>query len=136
MPLLEALHAASTWALVGLIWTIQVVHYPLFSRVGEEQFPIYEREHCRRITWIVAPMMLVELVTAYLLWRADPGLYQTAGLVIVGSLWGVTGLFFTPLHNRLSNGFEPRAHDLLVWANWLRTALWSVRGILVFQLVC
>ncbi|WP_407539465.1 hypothetical protein Q0M94_15005 [Deinococcus radiomollis] len=26
------LHAAVTWALVGLILTIQLVHYPLFSR--------------------------------------------------------------------------------------------------------
>ena len=34
MSALLAAHAAATWALVGLIWTVQVVHYPLFALVG------------------------------------------------------------------------------------------------------
>lgn len=27
-------HAAATWAMVGLVWFVQVVHYPLFAQVG------------------------------------------------------------------------------------------------------
>ena len=41
------LNFASTWAMVGLIWLIQIVHYPLFSRVGADQFKLYEQEHQR-----------------------------------------------------------------------------------------
>ncbi len=48
------LHLGSTWFMVGLIWLIQIVHYPLFARVGVEQFVPYEREHSRLITYIVA----------------------------------------------------------------------------------
>ena len=31
-------NVALAWFLAGLIWTIQVVHYPLFARVGREGF--------------------------------------------------------------------------------------------------
>jgi hypothetical protein len=33
MSLLFSFHNASTWALVGLIWTIQLAHYPLFANI-------------------------------------------------------------------------------------------------------
>ena len=53
--------AATTLPLVGLIWTIQLVHYPLFDGVGAEGFAAYERRHAAAITWLVAPLMLGEL---------------------------------------------------------------------------
>ena len=34
--LLLLLHAAATLFMTGLIWFVQVVHYPLFARVGED----------------------------------------------------------------------------------------------------
>lgn len=44
-----AVHAASTMAMVGLIWTVQVVHYPLFESVGAEAYPNYQSRHIDRI---------------------------------------------------------------------------------------
>lgn len=38
-------NVALAWFLAGLIWTIQVVHYPLFPRVGREGFAAYEQAH-------------------------------------------------------------------------------------------
>jgi hypothetical protein len=38
MTILLVIHLAVTWALLGLIWTIQVVHYPLFKDVGRDCF--------------------------------------------------------------------------------------------------
>ena len=58
---------AQVWAtlfMVGLIWFVQVVHYPLFAHVGRTQFPEYERLHNQFTTWIVGPVMLLELTTA------------------------------------------------------------------------
>ena len=52
--MLPLANAAVACALTGLIWTIQVVHYPLFARVGEAEWRAYEREHQRRITLVVA----------------------------------------------------------------------------------
>ncbi len=44
------IHAAITWALVGLIWTIQVVHYPLLKNVGQAEFVAYHDRHMSLIT--------------------------------------------------------------------------------------
>lgn len=57
-------HAAATWAMVGLIWFVQVVHYPLFAAVDAAESPVYARLHQRRTTWVVGPPMLVERATA------------------------------------------------------------------------
>ncbi|MFT6364052.1 MAG: hypothetical protein ACJAZ8_002475, partial [Planctomycetota bacterium] len=37
------LHLALTWALVGLIWTVQLVQYPSFALVGEAEFAAYHK---------------------------------------------------------------------------------------------
>lgn len=132
--MLWALQAASTWAMVGLIWFVQVVHYPLFSRVGEESFPAFSNDHSRLTTFVVLPLMSVELVTSYLLWTRSPQALTGLGLGAVVILWLTTLLFYAPLHGRLARGFEPETWSLLVRANWFRTWLWSARGLLVFFL--
>ncbi len=50
------LHALATWTLVGLIWFVQMVHYPLFSLVTGETSPRYAAEHQRRTSWVVVPV--------------------------------------------------------------------------------
>lgn len=120
---------ASTLPLVGLIWTIQLVHYPLFELVGEETQVDYQKAHMSRITWIVAPLMLVELVAAGGLWLlapADP--WAIAGGVLVAITWASTALIQVPCHNRLAGGFHQPSHRRLVDSNWIRTIAWSLRG--------
>jgi hypothetical protein len=39
----------------------------LFAHVGAAAFPAYHTQHTRRITWVVAPLMLTELASAALL---------------------------------------------------------------------
>ena len=55
--------------LTGLIWTIQIVHYPLFEQVGEDRFVRYHERHMRRITWVAGPLMLIEAGSAALLFH-------------------------------------------------------------------
>ena len=95
----------------------------------------YQAEHMRRITWIVAPLMSMELVTGCLLvWKAPPGVpvWQVgAGLGLLLVTWGSTALVQVPLHASLSDGFDDDTHRRLVRTNWLRTGAWLLRGILV-----
>ncbi len=72
VPSVLALHLAVTCALVGLIWFVQLVHYPLFAAVGEAGYPDYQRRHVRWTTVVVAPLMLVEAATAAWLAAAPP----------------------------------------------------------------
>lgn len=128
------IHAASTWALVGLIWTIHVVHYPLFAAVGSG-FRSYHESHMSRITWIVGPLMLLELASGLVLWSDPPagtsGRLWLVGLVLLGVVWVETGLFAVPQHGRLESGFEAETHGALMAGNLVRTLAWTARGALV-----
>ncbi|MEM1107232.1 MAG: hypothetical protein AAGH99_00900 [Planctomycetota bacterium] len=128
-------NAAVTLYMVGLIWMVQIVHYPLFDGVGEAGFAAYEDRHTRGMTGIVLPPMMIELVTAIILvaWRPEassmiPRWMMWAGLGLVVFLWAVTFLLSVPQHAKLAQGFDPRAYRLLVDTNWLRTAAWTLRG--------
>lgn len=133
--MLLVVHAALTWALAGLILTIQLVHYPLFARVGAAGYGAYQQEHVRRITGLVAPLMLAELMTgAALLFRPPPFVSAASvalGLALIVLIWLSTALLQSPAHGRLTTGFDPREHARLVKTNWARTLLWLGRSLLV-----
>ena len=134
------LHALSTTIMAGVIWTMQLVHYALFVNVGAERFCAYQREHMRRISWIVGPMMGVELITAS--WLAlDPprGVHPwmtLLGVGLVGAIWLSTGLLQGPTHVRLArDGAVPDRIRFLLASNWIRTAAWSIRAPLALLML-
>ena len=126
--------------MAGVLWIVQVVHYPLFARVGASEFGAYERSHQRRITMVVGPLMLVEAVCAVLLVASRPeGVpvsLAAAGLALVAVLWALTFFVSVPLHARLEKGLDARAVRLLVLTNWPRTIGWSARfGLSVWMVM-
>ena len=135
MPLLFLVHLGATLLMVGVIWVIQVVHYPLFSGVGAEGWAAYEAAHQSRITLIVGPLMLAELATAVWLVAARPAALPAwaplAGVVLVGVIWLSTAFVQVPLHSALGGAFDADAHGRLVATNWIRTLAWTLRGGLV-----
>ncbi len=124
----------STSAMFGLIWFVQVVHYPLFEQANE---PTFAAEHATRTTFVVAPLMLLELGSsaAFLrdAWR--PVVVSTheawTGVVLVGVIWLSTALLQVPLHNRLQRRHSVEDARRLVATNWVRTAAWTIRAALV-----
>jgi hypothetical protein len=125
-------HAAATLVLVGLIWTIQVVHYPLFALVGRDGFAAYEAAHSARITAVIAvPWAVQGLTTAALLLSRPDGLPRWlvwAAAVLAAIPVVVTVLVSVPAHGALAAGFDAAAHARLVGTNWLRTAAWTAHG--------
>ena len=136
---LLAAHAGATLAMTGLIWFVQLVHYPLFACADRRVFADFERRHQARTTWVVAPLMLTELATAVALVRTPPGeawaAWAWAGLGLVAFLWATTALVQVPLHKRLSAGWDAEAHRALVRSNWLRTAAWTTRAVVALVLL-
>lgn len=130
---------ASTWAMLGLIWFVQIVHYPLFDRVGEAGFQTYEHIHQRLTTWVVAPLMFAELISAGLLLWFRPSsvpawlLWLGAGLVVLN--WASTAFIQVPLHTKLLEGFDHSSYERLISTNWIRTIAWSVRGLIVLSFI-
>jgi len=133
------LHAAATLYMVGLIWFVQVVHYPLFRAVGREGFAAYEKAHTRLTGWVVTPPMLVELATAVALALWRPAVLPTAwvwiSLALVVAIWLMTASLQIPAHRRLLAGFDAGVHRRLVRSNWLRTAAWTARGAIALWLL-
>lgn len=129
------LHLAATLYMTGLIWFVQVVHYPLFERVSRQghDFTDYERAHVGRTGWVVMPAMLLELGTAIALllpaFADHRPPYFLASLVVLAGIWLATFALSVPCHNKLSKGWDAAAHRRLVATNWLRTAGWSLRSL-------
>ncbi len=139
MTALLLAHAAATLWMTGLIWFVQVVHYPLFGAVGGGGFPAYQRRHMNRTGWVVVPPMLLELVTGLaLLWARPVGVHAWqpwTGVVLLALIWTSTALVQARLHRRLAGGFDPALHRRLVATNWVRTTAWSLRTVLVLAML-
>lgn len=130
-------HVAATCAMSGLIWLVQVVHYPLFAGLDAATFPAYHREHMRLITLVVGPLMLVEAAAALaiLALRASPLPLAWAGVVLLGVVWGATMFLSVPAHDALSKGFSASALATLVGTNWIRTLAWTARAVVALTMV-
>lgn len=134
MKLILLTQVFATLFMVGLIWFVQIVHYPLYANVGRKQFPEYEALHNRMTTWVVGPAMLVELVTAVMLLKYSPNAssmlaWMGLGLLIV--IWGSTAALSVPAHDVLTAGFDEGAYRKLVNTNWIRTFAWTARGVIL-----
>lgn len=139
LRLLLLAHAGATLFMVGVIWFVQVVHYPLFGLAGREEFPAYEHANTRRTLRVVAPVMLVEAASALLLvWARPTGVSMTqvvAGLVLLLVIWLSTFVLQVPAHDQLTQAYSPTVHATLVQTNWIRTVAWSLRGVVVLWMV-
>ena len=132
------LHAGATLAMFGLIWFVQIVHYPLMGAVGAEGYTRYQHTHMSRTTWVVAPLMFIELAMGVLLipmLGPEFYTYTLPGLVMIILIWVSTAALQVPAHKALTGGFEPTAHSRLVATNWVRTVLWSIRAVLACLLI-
>ena len=133
-PQLElTLHAAATWFMVGVIWLIQLVHYPMFAFLDRAKFKRSHAFHSKVTTCIVMPAMLLELaLSAVLVWRDGLANWPApAGFALVALLWALTFFVMVPLHRRLeAEGFDSEVHATLLRWNWMRTFAWSARGII------
>jgi hypothetical protein len=130
-------NAAATWVMCGVIWFVQLVHYPMFARLSRDAFRPAMLDHQAGTGRVVFGPMLVELVTSLVLIALRPAsALAWVGAVLVG-VWGFsTVLVQVPLHNRLAEGgFDAAVHHRLVRSNWVRTAAWTARTVLCLWLL-
>lgn len=120
---------AISWGLFVLIWMVQVVHYPSFAYIDAKQFEAFHQHHTRSISYIVLPLMLLELGIAGILalqhtfhWTY----FVPLGFVLL--IWASTFLIQVPDHNSLAAGKELSKIKHLVETNWIRTILWTLKA--------
>ena len=139
MNVVLLVHVAATLFMTGLIWFVQVVHYPLFARVDAAGFAGYATAHSTRTTLVVGPPMIVELVTAVAIVVSPrdpvPTVWSWAGVLLIVAIWTSTAVLQVPRHRAFAAGFDRAAWRALVWTNWLRTVAWTARSALVLAMV-
>jgi len=115
--------------MVGLIWFVQIVHYPLLAHLDAAGIA----EHQRLTGYVVAGPMAVEAATAALLLVARPdgvSLAQAAlGAALVVVVWASTAFLQVPIHRALAGGSGDVGR--LVAGNWVRTVAWTGRAAVV-----
>ncbi|MFN7115322.1 MAG: hypothetical protein ACK4TA_00900 [Saprospiraceae bacterium] len=136
MSWLFIIHLFFTLYMTGLIWFVQVVHYPLMGRIGEEAFLEYEKHHQNRTFLVVGFQMVIELMTGVLLlWQQsyNPLQWWNVGLLII--IWLSTFLLQSPLHGKLGTEFRIEWQDKLLNTNWIRTIAWTLRSIILLSML-
>lgn len=128
-----------TGFMTGLIWFVQIVHYPLMEGWPHDDFGRWEIAHRDRTGPVVIPPMLTEgAVAIWLLVKCPRGVsgwLPLLGVVLLAGIWSSTFFLQVPCHLRLSTGWDPATHRFLVDSNWIRTGLWTVRlGLAVVML--
>ena len=127
---------ASTLFLSGLIWMVQLVHYPSFHFVDPSEFKRFHQFHSRRISIIVIPLMIIELITSGVLWfHSETFSINSIGFYLVLSIWVSTAFLSVPAHSKLSSGKNDEQIDKLIHTNWVRTFLWTLKSVLMLFLL-
>jgi hypothetical protein len=118
----------SCFFMTGLIWLIQLVHYPAFYFIDPKSFLKFHAFHSQSITWIVGPVMGIELVTAIgLCLLRTQIVYINLFSVLV--LWALTALVSVPIHIQLAQSLNLELVRQLIMTNWFRTCIWSLRAL-------
>lgn len=127
----------STAVMVGLIWMVQLVHYPFFHRLSRSSYEKHMDEHRSKISLIVIPVMLAELASALALTFSKTQFQAefTAGLILLAGIWASTFFLQVPAHQNISAGYNPSQVEKLVRTNWIRTILWTLRLALLLYVL-
>jgi hypothetical protein len=139
---LIVIHAAATMFMVGLIWTIHYVHYPLFAYVGESTYSSFQAAHVERIgkllfvPWLTEGITLIGvLALAFLgghkVLRVQAFINGAAMAVVLV----ISGFWSAPAHAKLADGFDKSIHDQLMTVNLIRAIAWTVCGICAVWIV-
>lgn len=124
MTTLDVFQIALSGSLFTLIWLVQLLIYPSF-RLTSQNFTDCMLHHQNRISWVVIPLMIGELIVTVM--QKDMALI---GIVIL--IWISTAFIQVPLHKKLLNN-SPELVNRLIQSNWIRTSLWTIKLFIVLR---
>jgi len=133
------IHLVSSFMMIGIVWLVQVINYPLLSLVPEQFFSAYYRSHLLKSQWIIVPLMVLEAATGGLLLifpivQVAYWLYQINFALIV-LIWLETILMHLSVHRQLKERHSKAAIENLTRIGWLRTITWSAHGAVLIAIL-
>ena len=118
--------------MTGLIWLVQLIHYPSYRYMSPDGFKSYQNFHTTTITFIVGPVMVIEILTGLaLLFQEKMNLFSSLNFLGLILIWIVTAVWSVPKHGQLALGYNLSVIESLIKTNWVRTILWTLRSIVI-----
>jgi hypothetical protein len=120
---IDSLHLLAVFGMWIVVALMQWIHYPMFQGVDVGRFFQWHSLHTRRITFLVLPLMVFELVASLI-----SGDLLLIALTLL--IFALTGLWSAPLHARLSrDGFSQDVLRQLLRSNLVRVFVYSAKLI-------
>lgn len=133
----------ATATMVGVIWFVQWVHYPLLVTTAVDNSVDVAirvaKQHQRRTGQVLALPMAIEGFSTLGLLISRPDavgfVLPWFGAVLLAVALGSTVLLSVPLHAKLATNPTADVARRLVVTNWPRTIAWSARGVICMMMV-
>jgi len=127
----------STILIAGILWFVQLVHYPLFNEIPAKNFINYGYYHSRKVSGIIKPLFIVDFTTLILLLILLGSNLSTNLMIVNVTIFIITivltQIIFIPIHQKLSKSPNSQTISQLIRLNWIRTLIWSLK--VVFMLI-
>lgn len=132
MNILIFISLFSNLIMVGVSLITHFVTYPSFKLIKSSIFSEFHKSYTNKMLLIVAPVMILELISSILLVIFDVSNNDTEiGLLITLVLiWFLTFFTIVPIHNKLAVNYTKDLNQKLIKYNGFRTALWIIKLIL------
>ena len=128
----------TSFSMLGIIWFIQLIHYPLLNKI-KEGLSQYEKAHLIRAAYFIGPLLVVDLIASIFLVsfevRSTLIRLATCNLILNIFYWIWTFLFQIQHHQKLTVGFSKLTIRKLVINNWMRTFLWTVKSAALIWMI-
>ncbi len=121
-------HALSIdFAMFVVIWIVQIIIYPSFRYISEDDFLQWHGKYCNQIAVFVLPLMVtqvLECLTSCFFVGDTASWVRLIGVILA---WVVTFFHSARKHQYLSvEGKKIAVIKSLMGGNWIRTFLWSL----------
>lgn len=127
MELIFVVHLFTSFVMTGICWFVQIVHYPLFKAIEEENLPRYEIKNVVT-AYITVPTMLVEMGTGIALLYYQYNSFYLWNVILLSIIALSTFILQVPIHLKLMQTNSPKLVNLLIHSNWIRTLSWTLRA--------
>ena len=118
--------------MVGVSLITHFVTYPSFKLIRSSLFSEFHKSYTNKMLFIVAPVMILELISSLFLVIFDISDNNTEiGLLIsILLIWFLTFFIIVPIHNKLTVNYNKDLNQKLIKFNGLRTIFWIIKLIL------
>jgi len=114
--------------MTGIIWLVQLLIYPSFEKARSTEFQVH---HVKSIGPLVAPLMIIELMTMIYLVAIDQHIILLSAAICLLVIWLSTFLIQVPIHNQIRKNIDILSIKRLILSNWIRTIFWTLKTIIL-----